>query len=307
MRRSVTNPFGPQRTPTVAIVGAGMGGISAGVLLRKAGIATFTIYEAVRTGQRHVMGQPGSGRRSRRRLVHLLVPVQALRLDPHPHTPGRDPRLPRGDGPATSALTPHLDSVSASRAKWDNDRHVYRLTLTNSDTTESHVLISAVGFLDVPYYPDWPGLHNWEGPLLPHVPLGTRARPVQQDMAVSAPARPPRSSAPAPADAGKIAAVRTPAGLGAAEGRPRLRGQGAAAAPRPRCTTTVGSSSTRRRRSACGTWRVRPGPTPHAAEDGARAASPRRSPMDLTSPERWPPLPVIGQTHDLQLRLLSRV
>ena len=32
-------------TPTIAIVGAGMGGISAGVLLRKAGIETFTIYE----------------------------------------------------------------------------------------------------------------------------------------------------------------------------------------------------------------------------------------------------------------------
>ena len=32
-------------TPTIAIVGAGMGGIAAGVLLRKAGIETFTIYE----------------------------------------------------------------------------------------------------------------------------------------------------------------------------------------------------------------------------------------------------------------------
>ncbi len=40
-----TDCFGPRGTPTVAIVGAGMGGISAGVLLRKAGIHTFTIYE----------------------------------------------------------------------------------------------------------------------------------------------------------------------------------------------------------------------------------------------------------------------
>ena len=31
--------------PSVAIVGAGMGGISAGVLLRRAGITDFTIYE----------------------------------------------------------------------------------------------------------------------------------------------------------------------------------------------------------------------------------------------------------------------
>ena len=44
-KRSATELFGPHGTPTVAIVGAGMGGISAGVLLRKAGIETFTIYE----------------------------------------------------------------------------------------------------------------------------------------------------------------------------------------------------------------------------------------------------------------------
>ena len=41
----MTGPFGAAGTPTVAIVGAGMGGIAAGVLLRKAGIDTFTIYE----------------------------------------------------------------------------------------------------------------------------------------------------------------------------------------------------------------------------------------------------------------------
>ena len=44
-KRQATEHFGPQGTPTVAIVGAGMGGISAGVLFRKAGIETFTIYE----------------------------------------------------------------------------------------------------------------------------------------------------------------------------------------------------------------------------------------------------------------------
>ena len=42
---SAKDLFGPSGTPRVAIVGAGMGGISAGVLLRKAGIDTFTIYE----------------------------------------------------------------------------------------------------------------------------------------------------------------------------------------------------------------------------------------------------------------------
>ena len=44
-KRRATDLFGPHGTPTIAIVGAGMGGISAGVLFRKAGIETFTIYE----------------------------------------------------------------------------------------------------------------------------------------------------------------------------------------------------------------------------------------------------------------------
>src|SRR5215204_5887306 len=42
---SANDLFGPAGTPRVVIVGAGMGGISAGVLLRKAAITTFMIYE----------------------------------------------------------------------------------------------------------------------------------------------------------------------------------------------------------------------------------------------------------------------
>ncbi len=38
--------FGPAGTPTVVVIGAGMGGIAAGVKLRRAGIETFTIYES---------------------------------------------------------------------------------------------------------------------------------------------------------------------------------------------------------------------------------------------------------------------
>ena len=37
--------FGPAGTPTVAVVGAGFGGIATGVALKRAGIETFTIFE----------------------------------------------------------------------------------------------------------------------------------------------------------------------------------------------------------------------------------------------------------------------
>ena len=38
--------FGPAGTPRVVVVGAGFGGIAAGVKLKRAGIDTFTIYES---------------------------------------------------------------------------------------------------------------------------------------------------------------------------------------------------------------------------------------------------------------------
>ena len=46
MRRSTEELFGPAGTPRVVVVGAGFGGIAAGVKLRQAGIHTFTIYES---------------------------------------------------------------------------------------------------------------------------------------------------------------------------------------------------------------------------------------------------------------------
>src|SRR5437763_10513733 len=38
--------FGPEGTPRVVVVGAGIGGIATGVKLKRAGIDTFTIYES---------------------------------------------------------------------------------------------------------------------------------------------------------------------------------------------------------------------------------------------------------------------
>jgi cation diffusion facilitator CzcD-associated flavoprotein CzcO len=41
---------------------------------------------------------------------------------------------------------------------------VWRLRLDDGSVDECHVLVSAVGFLNVPRYPDWPGLDEFEGP-----------------------------------------------------------------------------------------------------------------------------------------------
>src|SRR5215216_2108814 len=43
---SAAELFGPTGTPRVIVVGAGFGGIAAGVKLKRAGVHTFTIYES---------------------------------------------------------------------------------------------------------------------------------------------------------------------------------------------------------------------------------------------------------------------
>jgi cation diffusion facilitator CzcD-associated flavoprotein CzcO len=61
-------------------------------------------------------------------------------------------------------LRPHLRlGVSVESARWDDDRHVWTVRLDDGTTDQCHVLISGVGFLNVPRYPDWPGLDDFEG------------------------------------------------------------------------------------------------------------------------------------------------
>jgi len=159
-----TELFGPSGTPMVAIVGAGMGGISAGVLFRKAGIETFTIYErSERVGGTWWDNQyPGAEVD-----VDSYVYSFPFKRYDWTRTHARQAEIHRylEETVADFGLAPHLRlGTGVQRAVWDDDRHVYRLTLTTGEETECHVLISAVGFLNVPYYPDWPGLDDFQGP-----------------------------------------------------------------------------------------------------------------------------------------------
>jgi cation diffusion facilitator CzcD-associated flavoprotein CzcO len=62
-------------------------------------------------------------------------------------------------------LGPHLRlGVAVDSATWDDDRHLWTVTLGTGTVVECEVVISAVGFLNVPRYPDWPGLDSFEGP-----------------------------------------------------------------------------------------------------------------------------------------------
>ena len=156
--------FGPSGTPSVIVVGAGIGGIAAGVKLRRAGIETFTIYESS-TGVGGTWWDntyPGAE-------VDVHSSLYSYSFKPYDwtRTHARQPELQAylEETVDELGLRPHLQlGVTVRSATWDDDRHVWSVTLDSGAVEDCHVLISAVGFLNVPRYPDWPGLEQFEGP-----------------------------------------------------------------------------------------------------------------------------------------------
>ena len=148
----------------VAIVGSGFGGIAAGVKLRKAGIERFTIYERALGIGGDWWDNTLSGMRGGHPVDPLLLLVRAPRTSPA-RTCGR----PSCGSTSKSAvdqfgLRAHLRcGVGVDAAMWEDTTHTYRSDLDDGTTARYRVLISAVGFLNVPKMPDWPGLATFRG------------------------------------------------------------------------------------------------------------------------------------------------
>jgi len=157
--------FGPAGSPRVAVVGAGFGGIAAGVKLQQAGIRTFTIYEASLGigGTWWDNTYPGAE-------VDVGSHLYCFSFKPHDwtRTHAKQPELQKylEETVDEFGLRRHLQlGVTVAEAAWDDDRHLWRLELDNGTVDECHALISAVGFLNAPRYPDWPGLDTFRGPV----------------------------------------------------------------------------------------------------------------------------------------------
>jgi cation diffusion facilitator CzcD-associated flavoprotein CzcO len=156
--------FGPAGTPSVVIVGAGFGGIATGVKLKRAGIDTFTIYESSLGigGTWWDNTYPGAE-------VDVGSHLYCFSFKPHDwtRTHARQPELQKYLEQTVDefGLRAHLQlGVAVESAAWDDDRHVWTVKLDGGKTVECHVLVSGVGFLNVPRYPDWPGLDEFAGP-----------------------------------------------------------------------------------------------------------------------------------------------
>ncbi len=164
MKPTAEELFGPAGTPRVVVVGAGFGGIATGVKLRQAGVSTFTIYESSLGvgGTWWDNTYPGAE-------VDVGSHLYCFSFKPSvwTRTHARQPELQKYLEEAVDefGLRPHLRlGTTVESAAWDEGRRVWEVRLDDGTVDECHVLVSAVGFLNVPRYPDWPGLEDFAGP-----------------------------------------------------------------------------------------------------------------------------------------------
>ncbi len=151
-------------TGTVAIIGGGFGGIAAAVKLRKAGISDFTVFE-------RSPGPGGTWWDNRYPGCEVDIPSHAYSFSFAPH-----------DWPRTHATQPELQQyaesvldrfhlrprfrfgVGVESVAWDHEAGSYLVRTGDGAERRFRFVISAVGLLNVPNYPTWPGLEDFEGP-----------------------------------------------------------------------------------------------------------------------------------------------
>ncbi|WP_169806964.1 flavin-containing monooxygenase [Actinomadura macra] len=148
----------------MAIVGCGFGGIATGVKLRKKGITRFTIFE-------RSDGPGGTWWDNRYPGCEVDIPSHAYSFSfltydwTRTHAGQQELQqyaehvLDRFD------LRRHCRfGVGVEAAIWDEDAARYDVRLDNGETEPFDVVISCLGLLNHPRYPDWPGLEEFEGP-----------------------------------------------------------------------------------------------------------------------------------------------
>jgi cation diffusion facilitator CzcD-associated flavoprotein CzcO len=152
--------------PSVAIIGGGFAGIAAAVNLKKAGLHDFTIFEKSD-------GLGGTWRDNRYPGAEVDVHSQLYSFSFWPHdwtrTHARQAELQRYleevvDG---YGLRAHFRfGTTVREIEWDDQISGYALRAAAGEVHTFRAVISAVGMLNVPNYPTWPGLDDFQGPKL---------------------------------------------------------------------------------------------------------------------------------------------
>lgn len=148
---------------SVAVIGAGPGGICMGAGLRRIGVERFTIYE-----QSDDLGGTWLDSRYPGAAVDTPQPLYAFSFAPYdfPHIyASRDELLTYLHNVADRYRLRDNARLSCKveRVEWDSDAARYTVHASDGSAEHYDVVVSAVGLLNNPRYPDWPGLEDFEG------------------------------------------------------------------------------------------------------------------------------------------------
>jgi len=153
-----------RRSPSIAVVGGGFGGVGAAVLLQRAGYDDVTVFER---GERvggvwHHNTYPGAA-------CDVPSHLYEFSFAPNPHWSRRFAPQAEIQSYLEDVARRHgvLDRIRTGtevlHAHWDGDRSAWALE-TSAGTHQADVLITACGQLSVPTVPPLAGLERFEGP-----------------------------------------------------------------------------------------------------------------------------------------------
>src|SRR4051812_31230306 len=168
-RRRAFRAAGRSRSPraavtSIAIVGAGFGGVGAAVMPRRAGYHDVVVFER---GERvggvwHHNTYPGAA-------CDIQSHLYEFSFAPNPrwsrrYAPQAEIQIYLEDVARSHGVLDRIrTNTEVTRARWDGDRCRWVLE-TSAGTHEADVLVTACGQLSVPSVPPIPGLDSFDGP-----------------------------------------------------------------------------------------------------------------------------------------------
>ena len=160
---SRSGALGARGAPEILIVGGGFGGIGLAAKLKQAGINSFTVCEkSPRVGGTWWDNQyPGAE-------VDVASHMYSFGFVPYDwsRTHARQAELHGYLEHVVDKydLWSHFRlETTVEDASWDDQLHSYHVRLKGGEELRAHVLVSAVGMLSNPRYPEWPGLEDFKG------------------------------------------------------------------------------------------------------------------------------------------------
>ncbi|MFT4088500.1 MAG: NAD(P)/FAD-dependent oxidoreductase [Gordonia sp. (in: high G+C Gram-positive bacteria)] len=149
------------------IVGAGFGGMGAGIELQRQGMTNLAILEREDDlgGTWYVNHYPGLA-------VDIASVTYSYSFEPNPHwsrlfAPGAELKKYADHIADKYDLRDSMEfGVTVERAEWDDDGQLWTVYTADGSSRTARYLVTATGFLSQPYTPDFPGIDQFAGDIL---------------------------------------------------------------------------------------------------------------------------------------------